>query len=199
MKPKRVKDYSYHKENMLLCKQAEKGVPLQVEQADWIEDTNEEIDEQELEAHYGTSSVNKSPTDSSKKQDTPPTMNIQSLIYATTPINVNAKENNDNQIEDTQFQQDEFINPFGTTEEGIDFEESFAPVAPLEAVWIFITYATHKSFPIYQMEVKTEFLNGLLKEEVYVAQPDGFIDPDHPKKVYRLRKPIYGLKQAPRA
>nr|GEV05986.1 hypothetical protein [Tanacetum cinerariifolium] len=84
-------------------------------------------------------------------------------------------------------------------EEGIDFEESFAPVARLEAVWIFVTYAAHKSFPIYQMDVKTEFFNGPLKEEVYVAQPDGFVDPDYPEKVYRLRKALYGLKQAPKA
>ncbi|GJX48040.1 retrovirus-related pol polyprotein from transposon TNT 1-94 [Tanacetum coccineum] len=84
-------------------------------------------------------------------------------------------------------------------EEGIKFEESFAPVARLEAVRIFVTYATHKSFLIYQMDVKTAFLNGILKEEVYVAQPDGFVDPDHPEKVYRLRKALYGLKQAPRA
>nr|GFB01615.1 hypothetical protein [Tanacetum cinerariifolium] len=84
-------------------------------------------------------------------------------------------------------------------EEGIDFEESFAPVACLEAVRIFITYAAHKSFPIVQMDVKMAFLNGLLKEEVYVAQPDGFVNPDHPEKVYRLRKALYGLKQAPRA
>ncbi|GJW94447.1 retrovirus-related pol polyprotein from transposon TNT 1-94 [Tanacetum coccineum] len=84
-------------------------------------------------------------------------------------------------------------------EEGIDFEESFALVAHLEAVRIFVTYAAHKSFPIYQMDVKTAFLNGPLKEEVYVAQPDRFVDPDHPEKVYRLRKALYGLKQAPRA
>nr|GEV09818.1 retrovirus-related Pol polyprotein from transposon TNT 1-94 [Tanacetum cinerariifolium] len=84
-------------------------------------------------------------------------------------------------------------------EEGIDFEESFAQVARLEAVRIFIAYAAHKSFPIYQMYVKMAFLNGPLKEEVYVAQPDGFVDPDHPQKVYRLRKALYGLKQAPRA
>ncbi|GJX05000.1 retrovirus-related pol polyprotein from transposon TNT 1-94 [Tanacetum coccineum] len=64
-------------------------------------------------------------------------------------------------------------------EEGIDFEESFTPVTRLEAVWIFVAYARHKSFPINQMDVKTTFLNGPLKEEVYVAQPDGFIDPDH--------------------
>nr|GEX80108.1 retrovirus-related Pol polyprotein from transposon TNT 1-94 [Tanacetum cinerariifolium] len=84
-------------------------------------------------------------------------------------------------------------------EEGIDFEESFTSVARLEAVRIFIAYAAHKSFPIYQMDVKTAFLNGPLKEEVYVAQPDGFVDPDHPEKIYRLKKALYGLKQAPRA
>ncbi|GKE44606.1 retrovirus-related pol polyprotein from transposon TNT 1-94 [Tanacetum coccineum] len=84
-------------------------------------------------------------------------------------------------------------------EEGIDFKESFALVARLEAVRIFVAYVAHKSFPIYQMDVKTAFLNGPLKEEVYVAQPDGFVDPDHPEKVYLLRKALYGLKQAPRA
>nr|GEY35593.1 retrovirus-related Pol polyprotein from transposon TNT 1-94 [Tanacetum cinerariifolium] len=84
-------------------------------------------------------------------------------------------------------------------EEGIDFEESFTPVVCLEDVQIFIAYAAHKSFPIYQMDVKTAFLNGPMKEEVYVAQPDGFVDPDHPKKVYQLKKALYGLKQAPRA
>ncbi|GJZ10887.1 retrovirus-related pol polyprotein from transposon TNT 1-94 [Tanacetum coccineum] len=66
----------------------------------------------------------------------------------------------------------------------------------LEAVWIFVAYVAHKSFLIYQMYVKTAFLNGPLKEEVYDAQPDGFVDPDHLEKVYRLRKALYGLKQA---
>ncbi|GJV63781.1 retrovirus-related pol polyprotein from transposon TNT 1-94 [Tanacetum coccineum] len=89
--------------------------------------------------------------------------------------------------------------PFGKNEEGIDFEESFAPVARLEAVRIFAAYGAHKSIPYYHMDVKTTFLNGPLKEEVYVAQRDGFVDPDHPDKVYRLRKALYGLKQAPRA
>ncbi|GJW85316.1 retrovirus-related pol polyprotein from transposon TNT 1-94 [Tanacetum coccineum] len=84
-------------------------------------------------------------------------------------------------------------------EEGIDFKESFALVARLEAVLIFVAYAAHKYFPIYQMDVKMGFLNGPLKEEVYVAQPDRFVDPDHPEKVYRLRKALYGLKQALRA
>ncbi|GKA96329.1 retrovirus-related pol polyprotein from transposon TNT 1-94 [Tanacetum coccineum] len=84
-------------------------------------------------------------------------------------------------------------------QEGVDFEESFASVARLEAVRLFIAYAAHKSFPIYQMDVKTAFLNGPLKEEVYVKQPDGFVDPHHPDKVYRLKKALYGLKQAPKA
>nr|GEY04280.1 retrovirus-related Pol polyprotein from transposon TNT 1-94 [Tanacetum cinerariifolium] len=83
--------------------------------------------------------------------------------------------------------------------EGIDFEESFAPVAWLEADRLFIAYATHKSFIVYQMDVKTAFLYGPLKEEVYVNQPDGFVDRYHPDKVYRLKKALYGLKQAPRA
>nr|GEX36763.1 retrovirus-related Pol polyprotein from transposon TNT 1-94 [Tanacetum cinerariifolium] len=142
---------------------------------------------------------------------------------------VHAEEDNTDQAEDTQFEPYEFINPFYTPvyevpesssrnvdtsnmhtfnqrhpkgsaqEEGIDFEESFAPIACLEAVWIFVSYASHKSFPIYHMDVKTAFLNGPLKEEVYVSQPDGFVDPHHPEKVYHLRKALYGLKQAPRA
>nr|GEU56282.1 copia protein [Tanacetum cinerariifolium] len=82
---------------------------------------------------------------------------------------------------------------------GIDFDEYFAPVARLEAVWIFIAYKAYKSFPIYQMDVKMDFLIVPLKVEVYVSQPDGFVDPDHPEKVYRLKKALYGLKQAPRA
>ncbi|GKD87818.1 retrovirus-related pol polyprotein from transposon TNT 1-94 [Tanacetum coccineum] len=84
-------------------------------------------------------------------------------------------------------------------EEGIDFEESFAPVARLEAVRIFIAYVVHKSFPIFQMDVKTDFINGLLKEEVYVSQLDRFVNPDHPERVYRLKKANYKLEQAPRA
>ncbi|GKD90922.1 retrovirus-related pol polyprotein from transposon TNT 1-94 [Tanacetum coccineum] len=84
-------------------------------------------------------------------------------------------------------------------QEGIDFEESFAPVARLEVVRIFVAYTAYKNFTIYQMDVKTAFLNGPLKEEVFVSQPDGFVDPDFPNYVYRLKKALYGLKQAPRA
>nr|GEZ19840.1 hypothetical protein [Tanacetum cinerariifolium] len=84
-------------------------------------------------------------------------------------------------------------------EEGIDFEESFAPVARMEAIRIFLAYAAHKSFTVFQMDMKTTFLHRSLKEDVYVCQPEGFIDADHPSHVYKLKKALYGLKQAPRA
>nr|GFA68254.1 retrovirus-related Pol polyprotein from transposon TNT 1-94 [Tanacetum cinerariifolium] len=83
-------------------------------------------------------------------------------------------------------------------EEGIDFEESFALVARMEAIRIFLAYVAHKSFSVFQMDVKTAFLHGSLKEDVYVCQPEGFIDADHPIHVYKLKKALYGLKQAPR-
>ncbi|GJR35441.1 retrovirus-related pol polyprotein from transposon TNT 1-94 [Tanacetum coccineum] len=84
-------------------------------------------------------------------------------------------------------------------EEGIGFDESFAPVARLEAVRIFVAYAAHKNFPIFQMDLKTAFLNGPLKEEVFVQHLDGFVDLDFPNHIYRLKNALYGLKQAPRA
>ncbi|KAJ9539456.1 hypothetical protein OSB04_032189 [Centaurea solstitialis] len=84
-------------------------------------------------------------------------------------------------------------------EEGIDYDETFAPVAKLEAIRIFLAYAAHMKFQVFQMDVKSAFLNGKLTEEVYVAQPPGFTDPKHPNHVYKLNKTLYGLKQAPRA
>ncbi|GJU88125.1 retrovirus-related pol polyprotein from transposon TNT 1-94 [Tanacetum coccineum] len=82
-------------------------------------------------------------------------------------------------------------------EEGLDFEESFAPVGRLEAIRIFLANAANKNMTVYQMDVKNAFLNGELKEVVYVSQPEGFVDPDRPHHVYRLKKALYGLKQAP--
>nr|GEV65146.1 copia protein [Tanacetum cinerariifolium] len=84
-------------------------------------------------------------------------------------------------------------------EEGIDFEESFAMVARLEAIRIFLVFAAHKNMVVYQMDMKTAFLNRNLREEVYVSKPDGFVDPDNPNHVYKRKKALYGLKQAPRA
>ena len=83
--------------------------------------------------------------------------------------------------------------------EGIDFDETFAPIARLESIRMFLALAVYKSFKIYQMEVKSAFLNGNLEEEVFIEQPDGFILSDDPNMVCKLRKALYGLKQAPRA
>ena len=84
-------------------------------------------------------------------------------------------------------------------EEGIDYDETFAPVARMEAIRILISFATFMGFKLYQMDVKSAFLNGDLKEEVYVKQPPGFEDAELPNHVFRLNKALYGLKQAPRA
>nr|GEW74707.1 copia protein [Tanacetum cinerariifolium] len=84
-------------------------------------------------------------------------------------------------------------------EEGINFEESFASVARLKAIRIFLMYAAHNNMVVYQMDMKNAFLNGNLREKVYVSQSDGFVDPDNPNHVYKLMKAHYGLKQALRA
>nr|GEU83476.1 retrovirus-related Pol polyprotein from transposon TNT 1-94 [Tanacetum cinerariifolium] len=157
----------------------------------------------------------------SNPQDKQPTTNIQPTSAPSTLTYVHAEENNDDQAEEDHLPDDEFTilsvhrhkkllsHPHTTLDEDQTVIRNKArlvakgyaqeEVVCLEAVRIFIAYAAHKSFPIYQMDVKTAFLNGPLKEEVYVAQPDGFVNPDHPEKLYRLRKALYGLKQAPRA
>jgi hypothetical protein len=83
--------------------------------------------------------------------------------------------------------------------EGLDFDETYAPVARLESIHILLAYATYSEFKLYQMDVKSAFLNGPIKEEVYVEQPPGFKDSEYPNHVYKLSKALYGLKQAPRA
>ncbi|GKA60280.1 putative ribonuclease H-like domain-containing protein [Tanacetum coccineum] len=89
--------------------------------------------------------------------------------------------------------------PHGAKEEGIDYDEVFAPVARIEAIRLFLAFASFMGFIVYQMDVKSAFLYGTIDEEVYVSQPPGFVDPDHPKKVYKVVKALYGLHQAPRA
>ncbi|GJS01444.1 putative ribonuclease H-like domain-containing protein [Tanacetum coccineum] len=84
-------------------------------------------------------------------------------------------------------------------EEGIDYDEVFAPVARIEAIRLFLAFASYMGFMVYQMDVKSAFLYGRIDEEVYVTQPKGFVDPQHPKKVYKVVKALYGLHQAPRA
>nr|GFB22947.1 hypothetical protein [Tanacetum cinerariifolium] len=84
-------------------------------------------------------------------------------------------------------------------QEGIDYDETFAHVARIEAIRLFLAYAAHKDFTVFQIDVKTSFLNGILKGEVYVGQPLGFVSKQYPDHVYALDKARYGLKQAPRA
>ena len=84
-------------------------------------------------------------------------------------------------------------------EEGIDFDETFAPVARLEAIRMLLAFASFMKFKLFQMDVKSAFLNEVLSEEVYVKQPPGFEDSNHPDYVFRLKRALYGLKQAPRA
>ncbi|GKD69840.1 putative ribonuclease H-like domain-containing protein, partial [Tanacetum coccineum] len=84
-------------------------------------------------------------------------------------------------------------------EEGIDYDEVLAPVARIEAIRLFLAFASFMGFIVYQMDVKSAFLYGTIDEEVYVSQPPGFVDPYHPKKVYKVVKALYGLHQAPRA
>ncbi|GJT32280.1 copia protein [Tanacetum coccineum] len=150
----------------------------------------------------------------SKHQDTQPMINIQPITEPITPTtNVNVEENNNDQAADAHIDVNEIYNIFSTPVHE-EAESSSRNVDNLNMkrvliLWnlflkllawkLFDAYAAHKSFPIYQMDVKTAFLNGPLKEVVYVAQPDGFVDPDHPEKVYHLRKALYGFKQAPRA
>jgi hypothetical protein len=83
--------------------------------------------------------------------------------------------------------------------EGFYFDETYARVARLESIRILLTYATYHDFKLYQMDVKSAFLNGPIKEDVYVEQPSGFEDSEYPSHVYKLSKALYGLKQAPRA
>jgi hypothetical protein len=83
--------------------------------------------------------------------------------------------------------------------EGLDFDETFAPVARLEAIKIFLSYSCHKRFKVYQMDVKSSFLNGYLNDEFYMEQPEGFKLSNNPDLVCKLKKDLYGLKQAPHA
>nr|GEU68559.1 retrovirus-related Pol polyprotein from transposon TNT 1-94 [Tanacetum cinerariifolium] len=132
-----------------------------------------------------------------------PSTNIQSTSVPSTHTNVHVEENNNDQKEEGEpLQDDEFTNSFyaPTQEEAESFSHNIGNSnVPTFNQPQVSEYRWTKDHPLEQMDVKTAFLNGPLKEEVYVAQPDGFVDPDHPEKVYQLRKALFGLKQAPRA
>ncbi|GKE93569.1 retrovirus-related pol polyprotein from transposon TNT 1-94 [Tanacetum coccineum] len=116
----------------------------------------------------------------------------RAMVLADSPVSTSIDQDAPStSIPSTQEQEH---SPNFSQEEGIDFKESFAPVARIEVIRIFVANAAHKNMTIYQMDVKTAFLNGELKKEVYVSQPKGFVDQDNPSHVYKLKKALYGLK-----
>nr|GEV90283.1 integrase, catalytic region, zinc finger, CCHC-type, peptidase aspartic, catalytic [Tanacetum cinerariifolium] len=133
-----------------------------------------------------------SPSSKIVDQDAPSPSKSQTTPETQPPFIPNDVEEDNHDIEVAHMGNDPFF------EEGIDFEESFAPFARLEAIRIFLAFAARKNMVVYQMDVKTTFLNGNLREEVYVIQLDGFVDPNNPNHVFKLKKALYGLKQAPR-
>ena len=102
------------------------------------------------------------------------------------------RTNEMNMVQLSEINQDLLLK--GTHKEGVDFYETFAPVARLESIRILLAIASHLNFKLYQIDVKSAFLNGMLQEEVYVEQPKCFIDPHKPDDVYKLKKALYGLK-----
>nr|GEX21029.1 retrovirus-related Pol polyprotein from transposon TNT 1-94 [Tanacetum cinerariifolium] len=140
------------------------------------------------------------PSTTTVDQDAPSPINSQTTPETQSPIIPNDVEEDNHDLDIAHMNNDLFFVACGyRQEEGIDFEESFALVTRLEAIRIFLTYVAHRNMVVYQMDVKTAFLNGNLREEVYVSQSDGFVDPNNPNHVYKLKKALYGLKQAPRA
>ncbi|KAL9259367.1 Retrovirus-related Pol polyprotein from transposon RE2-like protein [Drosera capensis] len=108
--------------------------------------------------------------------------------------------NDQNWVDATQEELNQFQRNEGySQEEGIDFDKTFAPIARLEAIRMFLAYAAYQGFKVYQIDVKNAFLNGKLQDEVYVKQPPRFEDSEYPEYVYRLDMALYGLEQPPRA
>nr|GEZ73913.1 hypothetical protein [Tanacetum cinerariifolium] len=135
--------------------------------------------------------VHQMSTTSTRIADTAPTpTNSSSLTTNILITSQDVNELNSNAMVDSNTLVNPFANPSA---------KSFTPVARMEAIRIFLAYAAHKSFMVFQMDMKTSFLHGSLKEDVYVCQPEGFINADHPSHVYKLKKALYGLKQVPRA
>ncbi|GJT76993.1 retrovirus-related pol polyprotein from transposon TNT 1-94 [Tanacetum coccineum] len=153
--------------------------------------------------HPATSDAPSSSTPSIQEQEQSPNISQgfeespKTPIFRDDPLNESPHEESTPQGSSSNMRQT--YTPFEHLEEGINFEESFASVARIEAIRIFIANVAHKNTMIFQMDIKTAFLNSELKEEVYVSQPEGFVDQDNPSHVYKLKKAIYSLKQAPRA
>nr|GEY95770.1 retrovirus-related Pol polyprotein from transposon TNT 1-94 [Tanacetum cinerariifolium] len=147
-----------------------------------------------------------SPSSTTVYQDAPSPSNSQTIPETQTHVISNDLEEDDHDLDIKKIEfggvlknKARLVAQGFRKNEGIDFKESFIPVARLEAIRIFRENAAHKKMMIFQMDVKMKFLNGKLKEEVYVSQPEGFVDQDNPSHMYKLQKALYGLKQAPRA
>ncbi|GKC66433.1 retrovirus-related pol polyprotein from transposon TNT 1-94 [Tanacetum coccineum] len=164
-----------------------------------VETSNNEIPSHEGEVFHevsesfqeesSSSSLNDDVQQSSEEVMVPPT-NTQSVLNESVP-NVNEASSSHNmfneRLEDAYF------------DASIDYDERFSPVARIEAIRLFLAYAAHKDFTVFQIDVKTAFLNEILKEEVYVGQPPGFVSKQYPDHVYALKKALYGLIQASQA
>nr|GEV38335.1 putative polyprotein [Tanacetum cinerariifolium] len=149
-----------------------------------------------FQGEYSSSSLNDDVQQSPKEVILPQT-NTQSISNDMIP-NVNEASSSHNVFNERL--EDACFDAMGyNQQEGIDYDETFAPVARIEAIRLFLDYVAHKDFTIFQMDVKTSFLNSILKEDVYVGQPSGFVSKQYPDHVYALDKALYGLKQAPRA
>nr|GEW66890.1 retrotransposon protein, putative, unclassified [Tanacetum cinerariifolium] len=145
-----------------------------------------DVKENEFEVHVSPSS-----SDKTKKHDEKTKREAKEKITAVGPNSTNSTDS---------FNADGPSDNVGHTQEkGIDYEEVFALIARIEAIWMFLAYASFIGFMVFQMDVKSAFLYGTIEEEVYVYQPSGFEDPDYPDKVYKVVKAFYGLHQAPRA
>nr|GEW34206.1 putative zinc finger, CCHC-type [Tanacetum cinerariifolium] len=200
-KPKRAKDAAYHREKMLLCKQEEARIQLNAEQADWRDDTDDESKDQELEAHYITSSCSEEP---SKSEETlhklrtsltfKPRMNSDQWRISTrtqrsrtgTELLANLCANSGKQCLQgilngrRKLGVARLVAKGYTQTSGIDYEETFSPVTDIRAIKILIAIAAYYDYEIWQMDVKTAFLNEYLNEEAYMKQPEGFVNPKYP-------------------
>nr|GEU92201.1 putative ribonuclease H-like domain-containing protein [Tanacetum cinerariifolium] len=153
----------------------------------------------------GPSNITASPTygkssfkDTSQLPENPDMLEMEEITYADHEnVGAEADSNNLETSITSGIKQD--LSHKDTQEEGIDYKEVFTPVARIEAIRLFLAYASFMGFMVYQIDVKSAFLYGTIEEEVYVFQPPGFEDPDYPDKVYKVVKALYGLHQAPRA